>query len=175
MTDRHDIPVVNPPEILYRLKGANGELLYVGITRDWPSRMKQHQADKLWWPDVRNIELVYVDGTRPQIEAIEKAVIKAEQPRFNKVHNERRMTLPDSTRERVVAAALAPLTRQPQPDREFKLGEDVWHPTFGEGIIIDVRGHGEKAEVSVRFPGVGTKHLSTAWAPLVLASERDQW
>lgn len=37
---------VNPAEILYRLKGVNGELLYVGITRDWPARMKQHQADE---------------------------------------------------------------------------------------------------------------------------------
>ncbi len=48
----------------------------------------------------------------------------------------------------------------------FKVGDDVEHPTFGEGIIIDIRGTGEKAEASIRFRLVGTKHLSLSWAPL---------
>jgi len=48
----------------------------------------------------------------------------------------------------------------------FKVGDDVEHPTFGEGIIIDIRGSGEKAEASIRFRLVGTKHLSLSWAPL---------
>ncbi|MFZ9175415.1 MAG: DNA helicase UvrD, partial [Ilumatobacteraceae bacterium] len=43
---------------------------------------------------------------------------------------------------------------------------DVVHPTFGEGVIIDIRGEGEKAEATIRFSLVGTKHLSLAWAPL---------
>ena len=46
------------------------------------------------------------------------------------------------------------------------VGDDVEHPTFGEGIIVDVRGEGDRAEATIRFRGVGTKHLSLAWAPL---------
>jgi predicted GIY-YIG superfamily endonuclease len=87
MTDDQSTPFVNPPEILYRLRAANGDLLYVGITRDFPSRLKQHYADKPWAYEIRSTEQVHIDGTRAQIEAIEKAVIIAEKPRHNKTHN----------------------------------------------------------------------------------------
>ena len=40
------------------------------------------------------------------------------------------------------------------------------HPSFGEGVIIDLRGHGDSTEATVNFAGVGTKHLALAWAPL---------
>ena len=58
----------------------------------------------------------------------------------------------------------------PQPsdahDLGLRIGDDVEHPAFGEGVIIDLRGRGEQAEATVNFRGVGTKHLSLAWAPL---------
>jgi DNA helicase-2/ATP-dependent DNA helicase PcrA len=40
------------------------------------------------------------------------------------------------------------------------------HAIFGEGVVIEIRGSGEKAEVAVRFAERGTKHLALAWAPL---------
>jgi DNA helicase-2/ATP-dependent DNA helicase PcrA len=56
---------------------------------------------------------------------------------------------------------------QPQtPHHGLKLGDDIEHPTFGEGVILEIRGEGEKAEATIRFRLVGTKHLSLAWAPL---------
>lgn len=98
MTDTQSTQAVKtaPVEILYRLRDMNADLLYVGITRDWPTRMTQHQRDKPWWSEVAGVELVRVHGTRPQIEAIERAVIKTEQPTYNKTHNAevRRLTLP---------------------------------------------------------------------------------
>lgn len=86
----------NSPETLYRLRASNGELLYVGITRDWPLRMRQHCADKAWWREVANVELVHMSCTRAQIEAIEKAVIHEERPKYNVAHNApvRKLTLP---------------------------------------------------------------------------------
>ena len=76
----------------------------------------------------------------------------------------------DAHRDRVVEAALAAGRRTPEPsdahDLGLRIGDDVEHPSFGEGVIIDLRGHGESAEATVNFPGVGTKHLSLAWAPL---------
>ena len=76
----------------------------------------------------------------------------------------------DAHRDRVVEAALAAGRRAPEPsaahDLGLRIGDDVEHPSFGEGVIIDLRGHGESAEATVNFPGVGTKHLSLAWAPL---------
>ena len=44
--------------------------------------------------------------------------------------------------------------------------DDVEHPAFGEGVIIEIRGTGDTAEATIRFRGVGTKHLALAWAPL---------
>ena len=37
---------------------------------------------------------------------------------------------------------------------------------FGEGVIVEIRGQGDKAEATIRFRDAGTKHLSLAWAPL---------
>jgi len=79
----------------------------------------------------------------------------------------------DRHRDRVVEAALAAGQRtkqQPTPSNSqligLRLGDDVEHPAFGEGVIIDIRGQDDKAEATIRFRDAGTKHLSLAWAPL---------
>ena len=46
------------------------------------------------------------------------------------------------------------------------IGDDVEHAIFGEGVIIDITGSGDKMEATVRFRDAGTKHLVLAWAPL---------
>ncbi len=74
-------------------------------------------------------------------------------------------------RERVVDAALAAGKRlAPQQTNAqqigLRVGDDVEHPSFGEGVIINIEGSGEKAEATIRFRDVGTKHLALAWAPL---------
>ncbi len=46
------------------------------------------------------------------------------------------------------------------------VGDDVVHPTFGEGVVIAVQGAGDKAEARVNFAGRGEKQLLLAWAPL---------
>ncbi len=78
----------------------------------------------------------------------------------------------DRHRERVVEAALVAGQRAAQPSPAnsqligLRLGDDVEHPAFGEGVIIDIRGQDDKAEATIRFREAGTKHLSLAWAPL---------
>ena len=77
----------------------------------------------------------------------------------------------DAHRERVVDAAIrSGSTSVPTPSNSqelgLRIGDDVEHPAFGEGVIIDISGTGEKAEATINFPGTGTKHLSLAWAPL---------
>lgn len=46
------------------------------------------------------------------------------------------------------------------------VGDDVVHPTFGEGVVIAVQGAGDKAEARINFAGRGEKQLLLAWAPL---------
>ena len=71
-------------------------------------------------------------------------------------------------RNRLVDSALKP--RGPQPsgagDVDFKIGDDVVHKKWGEGVVLGVDGFGDKAEVVVNFASVGQKTLLLAWAPL---------
>ena len=48
----------------------------------------------------------------------------------------------------------------------LKIGDDVTHDKWGEGVIIDMEGTGDRAEAVVNFPDVGEKRLLLAWAPL---------
>ncbi len=71
-------------------------------------------------------------------------------------------------RDRIVDSALKPKGPQPSGAEELGLrtGDDVRHAKWGEGVILDLRGAGDKAEAVVRFPSVGEKTLLLAWAPL---------
>jgi DNA helicase-2/ATP-dependent DNA helicase PcrA len=75
-------------------------------------------------------------------------------------------------RERVVDAAINAGRRYDAPTPSnaqeigLRTGDDVEHPSFGEGVILEIRGSGDKAEATIRFRDAGTKHLSLAWAPL---------
>jgi len=72
------------------------------------------------------------------------------------------------SRDEIVDAAMKPKGPQQSGAHEsgLKTGDDVMHKKWGEGIILDIRGAGEKAEATIRFPSVGEKTLLLAWAPL---------
>jgi DNA helicase-2/ATP-dependent DNA helicase PcrA len=74
----------------------------------------------------------------------------------------------ERSRERIVESALRP--KGPTPSGAdalgLRVGDDVRHSSWGEGVVLELHGAGEKAEATVRFPGVGEKHLLLAWAPL---------
>ena len=40
------------------------------------------------------------------------------------------------------------------------------HGKWGEGIVMDLQGSGDKTEITINFPIVGQKVLLLAWAPL---------
>ncbi|MDA3039310.1 MAG: DNA helicase PcrA [Actinomycetota bacterium] len=71
-------------------------------------------------------------------------------------------------RDHVIDTAMKP--RGPQSsgaaELDLRTGDDVMHNKWGEGVILSIRGNGEKAEAVVRFPTVGEKTLLLAWAPL---------
>ena len=66
------------------------------------------------------------------------------------------------------AGPVSARTRQPTGAEalSLRLGDDVRHATYGEGVIVDIVGQGEKAEARVRFPGLGEKTFLLAWTPL---------
>jgi DNA helicase-2/ATP-dependent DNA helicase PcrA len=75
-----------------------------------------------------------------------------------------------ANRDRIVERAMQPSGGGPAKHGAealgLKVGDDVVHATFGEGIILLIDGQGDKAEVVIRFPGVGEKRLLLSWAPL---------
>jgi DNA helicase-2/ATP-dependent DNA helicase PcrA len=74
-----------------------------------------------------------------------------------------------SNRDRIVERALRPSTGPAKHGAEalgLKVGDDVVHTTFGEGVVLMLEGQGDKAEVVIRFPGIGEKRLLLSWAPL---------
>jgi DNA helicase II / ATP-dependent DNA helicase PcrA len=72
-------------------------------------------------------------------------------------------------RDRIVERALES-SRKPQRSGAeglgLKIGDDVRHNVFGEGVILDMSGGGDKTEALVRFRDVGEKRLLLSWAPL---------
>jgi DNA helicase-2/ATP-dependent DNA helicase PcrA len=73
-------------------------------------------------------------------------------------------------RSRVVESALrGGRTPPPSTGAEtlgLRVGEDVRHARFGEGVILELSGSGDKAEALVRFPEAGEKRLLLSWSPL---------
>jgi DNA helicase II / ATP-dependent DNA helicase PcrA len=48
----------------------------------------------------------------------------------------------------------------------FSLGQRVLHPSFGEGVVLQFEGDGERARIQVNFDDAGTKWLVVGYAKL---------
>lgn len=81
---RHDEDAAGDPvpHWLYRIYGTEGELLYVGITRNLPARLAQHAREQSWGLEIRDvIARWYPDEA--SADAAETEAVRAEQPRHN--------------------------------------------------------------------------------------------
>jgi DNA helicase-2/ATP-dependent DNA helicase PcrA len=78
----------------------------------------------------------------------------------------------DANKDRIVERALRGSRTGTGPAQHgaeamgLKVGDDVVHATFGDGVILLIEGEGDKAETVIRFPGVGEKRLLLSWAPI---------
>jgi DNA helicase-2/ATP-dependent DNA helicase PcrA len=48
----------------------------------------------------------------------------------------------------------------------FRIGQNVLHPKFGNGVIVDAEGQGNDARVQVNFGATGVKWLAVSVAKL---------
>ncbi|MGI8663535.1 MAG: DNA helicase PcrA [Acidimicrobiales bacterium] len=71
-------------------------------------------------------------------------------------------------REEIVERAMRPPPPGPTGAEALglRVGDDVRHGKYGEGVIVDINGQGDKAEATVRFPDVGEKVFLLSWTPL---------
>ena len=59
-------------------------------------------------------------------------------------------------------------TRQPDNELGIRLGQQVRHKKFGDGVILNYEGQGAHARVEVNFESAGTKWLVLSYANLEL-------
>jgi len=76
-------------------------------------------------------------------------------------------------RDRIVDAAIragrnpdAPARTKGAENLGLRIGDNVMHESWGEGVVVDMVGLGERTEIIINFPGLGEKRLLLAWAPL---------
>jgi DNA helicase-2/ATP-dependent DNA helicase PcrA len=77
--------------------------------------------------------------------------------------------LPGKTGEVTVEKGWKPPSVPAIPRREppaFVEGDTVMHERWGEGVVVQVSGHGDDAEATIRFGDVGEKRVLLAYAPL---------
>ena len=72
---------------LYRMFDRAGRLLYVGISFNAGERATQHAESKPWWPQVDHIRIEHLTCDRPSALKREEWAIRAERPKYNKIHN----------------------------------------------------------------------------------------
>jgi predicted GIY-YIG superfamily endonuclease len=102
---------------VYRLYGADDQLLYIGCTDDPESRWVQHAGDKSWWPKVTRKAVEWRD-TREEALAAEAAAIAGEAPEWNWTHNRiGRERVRREMRERDQACGGVPVDRTIPPRR----------------------------------------------------------
>lgn len=67
---------------LYRLKDATGEIIYIGISSNWPTRLTAHATSQQWWSEVRSVDIERYPTWEAARDA-ERFAIATEQPLFN--------------------------------------------------------------------------------------------
>lgn len=72
---------------IYRLFDADGALLYIGVSKQVPTRIAQHRADKTWASEIARVETEEFP-TRDDALLAEYFAIDDEDPRYNVLRNE---------------------------------------------------------------------------------------
>jgi hypothetical protein len=117
------------PTTLYRFFDAAGQLLYVGITSDLPTRLRTHNRLQNWWRDVVQTTLEHFDS-REAARAAELRAIRNEHPCFNRWSGLQRVRMPAG-----VAAAIRAIAEQDR--RDLRAGECARNCADGCPMRID--------------------------------------
>jgi DNA helicase-2/ATP-dependent DNA helicase PcrA len=130
-------------------------LAYVAITRARNRLYMSHAQTRMLHGQTRyNIPSRF-------LEEIPQNLMKWLTPRFSK----QRAFTPDFSRSKD-----AVFVKKPARDvAGWRIGQNVVHPKFGSGVIIDAEGQGNDARVQVNFGAAGVKWLAVSVAKLQAA------
>ncbi len=136
-------------------------LAYVGFTRAKERLYLSHAWCRNLWGQTQ-----YNPASRFLREVPAALVRAAEAPRRRAGGG-----LPFGGREGIVEAAIrggkaSPVHGSGAEGLGLRRNDDVVHAKWGEGVVLEVVGEGEKAEATVHFLSVGDKRLNLSLAPL---------
>ncbi len=144
-------------------------LCYVGITR-----ARERLYLSLAWCRTLHGSTQYNPPSRFLDEIPAELVEEAAASRSQRSRSSQRSGGWESTswsprgRERQVERAMRPAPPEQSGAHQLniRVGDDVVHTKWGEGVVLHLEGQGEKTEAVVRFPTVGEKRLLLSWAPI---------
>lgn len=130
-------------------------LCYVGITRAQENLFITHARERFVWGSreakirsqfIDELPMELLSGSVPQRSS--RAATSAE----------RRPSIAAKQRSQTKSANPAALT--------WAVGDKVIHGSFGEGTVTCILGTGHKANLAIKFPGIGQKIIDPRFAPL---------
>jgi DNA helicase-2/ATP-dependent DNA helicase PcrA len=129
-------------------------LAYVAITRARNRLYLSHAQTRMLHGQTRyNIPSRF-------LEEIPQQLMKWLTPRFSK----QKAFAPDFSRQ-----TRTTISREPKAVGGFRIGQNVTHPKFGAGVIVDLEGQGADVRVQVNFRDHGLKLLALGVAKLQAA------
>jgi DNA helicase-2/ATP-dependent DNA helicase PcrA len=136
-------------------------LAYVGITRAREQLYLSYAwCRNLWGQTQYNPPSRFLKEIP---EALMRAAAGGRQPRSRQVGTSGRAAIVEAAMRR---GKVGPVHGTGAESLGLRAGENVVHAKWGEGVVIEVQGEGDRAEARVRFPSVGEKHLALSLAPI---------
>ncbi len=140
-------------------------LAYVGITRAKERLYLSYAWCRSLWGQTQ-----YNPPSR-FVREIPEALVRAVERRHSSGYRGRGDGSGFLGRDSIVEAALrggraGPVKGTGADRLALRAGDDVVHAKWGEGVVLEVNGEGDKSEAVVQFPSVGEKRLLLSLAPL---------
>lgn len=133
---------------LYRLWNAEGELLYVGISKSAMSRLTQHQHDKAWADEIASVTVEHV-ATRAEAERLEVEAIKSERPKYN-IRNRQK-----PTRQEQIDEQWASLTTEQRREAKEQLSAIA-------AALFDLEGNSQRGERIAAYTALYAARINPA-------------
>ncbi len=153
-------------------------LAYVGITRARERLFVSHAWSRMLWgatqynPPSRFLDEIpseLVSVVDPGGRTPGRASLRSSYRSDGGGRHEGFVPSSEAGRDRIVDQAMRAGQRPATTGAErlgLRVGDDVRHVKFGEGVILGIEGGGDKAEAIVRFSEFGEKRLLLSWSPL---------
>ncbi len=153
-------------------------LAYVGITRARERLFVSHAWSRMLWgatqynPPSRFLDEIpseLVSVVDPGGRTPGRASLRSSYRSDGGGRREGFVPSSEAGRDRIVDQAMRAGQRPASTGAErlgLRIGDDVRHVKFGEGVILGIEGTGDKAEAIVRFSEFGEKRLLLSWSPL---------